>query len=194
MSSPNLVLFDRPLLSASVLPPSTGRYWSDAEIDELCIQARREGAEQARQAAGQDLLELRSEVQQLQEQTLAAVAHAAERLAAQVRDALPALALEVGRRLLAEFEPPAEVVERICRTSLEELFPETRDLQLVLSARDAELLDRTAPAWRRDYENLTIVVDSALGPGDCLVRSRFGIVDARRATRLRALQETLSAP
>jgi flagellar assembly protein FliH len=194
MSSPSLVLFDRPLLGASVLPPSPSRQWSDAEIDELCTQARREGAEQARQAAGQDLLDLRSEVQQLQQQTLTAIAHAAERLTEQVRDALPALALEVGRRLLAEYEPPAEVVERICRASLEELFPETRNLELVLSPRDAELLDRTAPGWTRDYENLKVVVDPTFEPGDCQVRSRFGIVDARRATRLRALEETLSAP
>jgi len=38
------------------------------------------------------------------------------------------------------------------------------------------------------------VVDAALGPGDCQVRSRFGLTDARRQAKLEALtRELLSA-
>ncbi len=45
---------------------------------------------------------------------------------------------------------------------------------------------------QREFPGLKITVDPTLHSGDCLVRSRFGVVDARGSTRLRALQDSLA--
>lgn len=192
MSLSKLIVFDRPLAGATALARSAGRLCSEKELAELREKAKREGADEAREFAAQQLVEMRTEVQQLSEGLLTALRDAEERLGDQVRAALPGLAIEIGRRLLAGWEPPPEVVHKICHAALDELFPETTNLELVLSARDAALLEQTSPGWLKDFTALKITTDAALASGDCLVRSRFGVVDSRGATRLRALQESLT--
>jgi len=113
-------------------------------------------------------------------------------LMSQIREALPGLAVEIGRRLLAGYEPPPEVVARLCQESLEQLYPERDGLEISLSTRDAELLNTLNPAWLKLYSNLRIRVDAALAPGDCQVRSRFGLTDARQETKLAALTHHLT--
>ena len=187
-----LVVFDRPLHGATAVVRARSRTLTEAELAELREQARREGAEDTRRFADAQMVEMRSEVQQLNESLFEALRQAETRLTEQVRAALPGLAVEIGRRLLAGWEPPIEVVAKVCREALDELFPETSGLELVLAARDAELLERLNPGWLREFPGLKIVVDPNLHAGDCLVRSRFGVVDARGSTRLNALQDSLA--
>lgn len=193
MSLSKLVVFDRPLRSASAVARSAGRVVSEKELAELKEKSRREGADEARRFGDQQLVEMREEVQQLSEGLLTALRDSEKLLADQVRSALPGLAVEIGRRLLAGWEPPAELVAKICHAALDELFPETNALELVVSPRDAELLEKSSPGWLKDFTALKITTDTSLASGDCLVRSRFGVVDSRGATRLRALEESLSS-
>ena len=192
MSLSKLVVFDRPLRGATAVVRARVRTLTEAELAELREQARREGAEDTRRFADSQMVEMRSEVQQLNESLFEALRQAESRLTEQVRAALPGLAVEIGRRLLAGWEPPVEVVAKVCREALDELFPETTGLELVLSTRDAELLEKLNPGWLREFPGLKIAVDPNLHSGDCLVRSRFGVVDARGSTRLNSLQDSLA--
>lgn len=192
MSLSKLVVFDRPLSGASAVVRARSRSLTEAELADLREQSRREGSEETRHFADSQMVEMRSEVQQLNEGLFDTLREAEVRLADQVRAALPGLALEIGRRLLAGWEPPPETVARICHEALEELFPETAGLELVVSARDAKLLEQLNPGWLAEFSALKIVTDANLQAGDCLVRSRFGVVDSRGRTRLHALQESLA--
>ncbi len=192
MSLSKLVVFDRPLAGATAVVRARTRAITEAELQDLREQARREGAEDTRRFADSQMVEMRSEVQQLNESLFEALRQSETRLADQVRAALPGLAVEIGRRLLAGWEPPVEVIARVCHEALDELFPETTGLELALAARDAELLEKFNPGWLAEYGGLKIVVDPTLHPGDCLVRSRFGVVDARGSTRLHSLQESMA--
>jgi flagellar assembly protein FliH len=113
-------------------------------------------------------------------------------LLAQIREALPGLAVEIGRRLLAGYEPPPEIVARLCSEALEHLYPEREGLELSLSSRDAELLNDLNPDWLARYPGLRIRPDPVLRPGDCQVRSRFGLTDARQETKAAALAHHLT--
>lgn len=192
MSLSKLVVFDRPLAGATATVRARTRSVSEAELMDLREQSRREGAEETRHFADSQMVEMRSEVQQLNEGLFDSLRQAETRLADQVRAALPGLAVDIGRRLLAGWEPPPEIVARICHEALEELFPETAGLELVVSARDAKLLEQLNPGWLTEFSALKIVIDPNLLAGDCLVRSRFGVVDSRGRTRLHALQESLT--
>jgi len=192
MSLSKLVVFDRPLQGATAVVHARTRSLTEAELQDMREQYRREGAEDTRRFADAQMVEMRSEVQQLNESLFEALRQAETRLADQVRAALPGLAVEIGRRLLAGWEPPVEVVERICHEALDELFPETAGLELVISERDSELLEKLNPGWLTEFSGLKITPDVNLHPGDCLVRSRFGVVDARGATRLHSLQDSLA--
>jgi len=190
MAFVKLISFDRPL-GGAVIPGQRGPLLSEAEVAGRLQAAYHAGADAARASADQQLVEFRSDMVQLSEGALKKIGGIEALLVTQLREALPALALDIARRLLADFEPPPEVIERFWRESLDQLFPETEGLELALCARDAELLEELNPEWRRRYSGLRLRVDPGLKRGDCLVRSRFGLIDARQNTKLQSLEQAL---
>jgi flagellar assembly protein FliH len=84
------------------------------------------------------------------------------------------------------------VISRLCEEALVELFPERENLELAVSPRDAALLEKLHPAWLTRYPGLRIRAEATLLPGDCQVRSRFGLTDARLQTKLTALEHNLA--
>jgi flagellar assembly protein FliH len=193
MTHYKIIPFDRPV-SAAVLPGRSGRVYTESEVAAIRTQAYQEGADSARAFSSQQLVEFRAEVQSLQEGLFQKLAAADGELLSQLRETLPGLAVELARRLLAGFEPTAEQVQRICEETLAQLYPERDNLELFICPSDAALLDQVSSDWKTRYPNLKVVVDPTLGPGDCQVRSRFGLTDARRQAKLEALsRELLSA-
>ena len=194
MSAHNkLVAFDRPLSGVS-LPGQGARIYTDAEISDIRHQAYQEGSDSARGFASQQLVEFRAEVQALQEGLFQRLAAAETDLQTQLREGLPALAVELARRLLAGYEPTAAQVVNLCEETLAQLFPERDNLELFLCPRDAALLDHLSVDWKTRHPGLRVTVDATLSPGDCQVRSRFGLTDARCRAKLDALtRELLSA-
>ena len=85
-------------------------------------------------------------------------------------------------------------MQRLCEETLAQLYPERDNLELFLSPSRRALLDELSPAWKTRFPVCKIIADATFGPGDCQVRSRFGLTDARRQVKLEALsRELLSA-
>lgn len=190
MAFAKLVAFDRPLAAAAI-PGRGGRFCTEAELAAHAQSAYRAGVDAARALADQQLVEFRADVGALSEGVLKRLAEIEPSLLAQLRDALPQLAVEISRRLLAGYEPPADVVSKLCAEALAELSPERENLELTVSARDAELLEKITPDWMHRYPGLRIRVEPTFVAGDCQVRSRFGLTDARQSTKLAALSQSL---
>ena len=189
----HLVAFDRPLISVSV-PGQASKMYSETEVAAIRARAYEEGSDAARSFASQQLVEFRAEVQGLQEGLFQKLESAETDLVTQLRDTLPSLAVELARRLLAGFEPSAEQIQNLCEETLAQLYPERDGLELLLAPRDVTLLEDISPAWKNRFPGLKITADATLGSGDCQVRSRFGLTDARRQAKLEALsRELLSA-
>ncbi|MFT3868926.1 MAG: FliH/SctL family protein [Nibricoccus sp.] len=188
-----LVAFDRPLIAVAIQGQGA-RLYSEAELAVIRQKAWQEGSDAAREFANHQLVEFRAEVQALQEGLFQRLAATDSEMQTQLRESLPSLAVELARRLLAGFEPTAEQVIKLCEETLAQLYPERDDLELFLSPRDAAMLEQVNPEWKARHPGLKITVDAALGSGDCQVRSRFGLTDARRQAKLEALtRELLSA-
>jgi flagellar assembly protein FliH len=191
MAYSKLVAFDRRLAGA-VLPGQSGRLVGERELAQQTESAYRRGGDDERALANHQMVEYRMEVQQLSDGVLGKLAGLEGALFAQLRDALPGLALEIARRLLAGFDPDPEMLERLCREALDQLFPEREGLELTLRPQDAEQIGRLDPSWMSRYPGLRVTTDPALSPGDCMVRSRFGLTDARMATKVAALERGLT--
>jgi flagellar assembly protein FliH len=192
MSLTKLVHFDRPLAGA-IIPGRSARVYTDTEVESIRREAFRQGQDAARLFADRQLVEMRSEVQQLQDGIFCKLADIEPTLLGQIRAALPGLALDLARRLMAGFEPSSEIIERICCEALDQLCPERENLELILSPRDARLLEQVNPTWLQRYPGLKMRVDASLAAGDCQVRSRFGLTDARRVTKLETLSLGLAS-
>lgn len=192
MAFAKLIAFDRPLAAAAI-PGQHGRFCSDAELAKIAQDGYNRGIDAARALGDQQMVQLRADVQTLCHGALEKLSGIEPVMMDQLRDALPDLALDLARRLLAGYEPPAEVISRLCEETITELLPERENLELLLSARDAALLQEIKPDWMQSYPGLRLRVEPAFGPGDCQVRSRFGLTDARQQTKLAALAHTLNA-
>lgn len=186
-----LIAFDRPLCGAVL--PGEGRTFTETEVAAKVEEAYHKGVDATRAAVDQKMVEMRVDMQQLSEQVLAKLAAVESAMLSQLRDALPALAVDIARRLLAGYEPSAEVVEKLCHEALQQLFPERDGLEISLCPRDADLLSQVNPGWLNRYPGLKVKVDGSLQPGDCQVRSRFGLTDARQQTKLTVLTHGLTS-
>lgn len=191
MSFAKLIAFDRPLTGA-VIPGRGGRMFSEADVAARTEEAYRKGVDSTHAMMDQRLVEMRVEMEQLSDGVLRQLANVEPALLTQLREALPSLAIDISRRLLAGYEPPAEIVERLCHEALEQLFPEREGLEISLCPRDAALLEQVNPGWMARYPGLKVKHDANLTPGDCQVRSRFGLTDARQTTKLAVLEHGLT--
>src|SRR4051794_13262388 len=135
MAHSKLVAFDRPLTGAAIAG-NAGRFYSEQELATRDEAAYRRGVDSARALADQQMVELRADIGQLADGVFQKLSTIEPALVAQLRDALPGLALDIARRLLAGYEPPAEVISKLCEEALTELFPERENLELVVSAKD----------------------------------------------------------
>lgn len=190
MAFAKLIPFDRPLAGAAI-PGTTGRFYTEPELAARDEAAYHRGIDAARELADQQMVEFRADMQQLGDGVFKQLSTIEPALVGQIRAALPGLALDLARRLLAGYEPPAEVISRLCEEALAELFPERENLELSVGARDAALLEKIQPDWLARYPGLRIRTEASLKPGDCQVRSRFGLTDARIQTKLNALERNL---
>jgi flagellar assembly protein FliH len=188
-----LIAFDRPLAGAT-LPGQAGKSYTEAELATKLQAAFHAGVDSARAAADQQMVELRADLGALSDGVLKRLNEMEPVLLGQLREALPGLALEIARRLLAGFEPSAEIIERLGREALDQLYPERENLELSLCPRDGELVDRVNPEWKTRYPGLRVRIDPALSPGDSVVRSRFGLTDGRQQAKLAALEHALTTP
>ncbi|HZZ19114.1 MAG TPA: FliH/SctL family protein [Opitutaceae bacterium] len=192
MADTLLIAFDRKLAGA-VLPGQGERLLTESELSARAQDAFRRGVDSARALADQQMVEFRADVSQLSDGVLKKVGQVEKAIVSQLNAALPSLGVEIARRLLAGYEPPAEVVAKLCDEALSELFPEKSDLELVVSPRDADILQGLHPSLKDRYPGLRISSESSLVPGDCQVRSRFGLIDGRMSTKLMALENSLVA-
>jgi flagellar assembly protein FliH len=190
MAFAKLIAFDRPLASAA-LPGAGGRFCTEAELAAHGQEGYRRGIDAARSLADQQMVEFRADVEALGDGVFQKLSVLEPALVSQLRDALPALALDLAKRLLAGYEPSPEIVSRLCEEALMELFPERDNLELTISPRDAAFLEALKPDWLSRYPQLRMRTDAAMSAGDCQVRSRFGLTDARQKSKLAALAESL---
>lgn len=190
MAYAKLIAFDRALSGVTVAGQS-GRFYTEAELTAREEAAYQRGVDGARALADQQMVEFRADIEQLGDGVFQKLTAVEPAIVSQLRDTLPGLALEIARRLLAGYEPPAEVVSRLCEEALTEIFPERDNLELSVAPRDAALLEKLNPAWLSRYPGLRIRAEASLKPGDCQVRSRFGLTDARIETKLTALEHSL---
>ncbi len=191
MTHTKLVSFDR-RLSGTITPGQPGRLYTEAEFSAHGESSYRRGVDAARALADQQMVDIRAEVAHLSGEVLPQLSQVEGGLMKQLRESLPGLALDIARYLLAGYEPPVETVERICRDALDQLFPERENLELILCPRDAELFNQLNPGWFERYPGLQIRPDPTLVSGDCQVRSRFGLTDARQQTKIDALARSLA--
>ncbi len=162
--------------------------FTEAEMEAAKREAHHRGADEAARLLERQMLEQRGELIHLQAQTFTALVEQHAVLVQQVHEVVPELVLEAIARVLAGTPIDRETVIRIVTDLLGEVAPGREQVEVQLAPGDLNLISGYEENFREKYPAIVFRADAELRPGDCKVRSRFGVIDGRLATKLRALE------
>ena len=168
--------------------PRSAAVFSEDDVEAARREGYRRGSEEATRLLEKQMIEQRSEMVALQSGTFAAVAQQQELLTQQMHEVVPALALEAVARVLADAEFDRDTILRIARDLLSEVASGREEVELQLAPRDLELIAGFEDGFREKHPAILFRANPELRTGDCKILSRFGFIDGRLCTKLRALE------
>ncbi len=177
-----------PLKSIALAAPRGAATFTDDDIETAKREAYRRGSEEATRLLERQMIEQRSEMVALQSQTFAALAEQHAALVRQLHEVVPELVVEAVARVLANTEFDRAAVTCVANDLLAEVAPGREQVELQLAPRDLELIAGYEEGFREKHPAIVFHANPDLRSGDCTLHSRFGIIDGRLATKLRALE------
>ena len=190
----------RPLRGAHTLiatfPRNAATDATDAALADAALTADaayHRGRQDGERALSEQLLRQRGELIELQNGVLKSLNATITTVTTECEDAMIALALEIAGKLVADMPLTTEMVEAAVREALASVEQHSK-LTVLLNPMDYELLQTAnAPILLTDLggERTTFQPSPQVTRGGCMIQTHFGIIDARRETKLQALKQAL---
>jgi flagellar assembly protein FliH len=146
-------------------------------------------------ALSEQLIRQRAEVMELQTGVLASLRDAVPQVAREGERALVALALEAARKLVSGLPVSAEMIEAAVKEAIAQV-EDTAGFTVQLHPEDLALLERAnSPLLlpKGGDERIRFQPSAQVTRGGCVVQTRFGVIDARRETKVELLRTALTA-
>ena len=146
-------------------------------------------------ALSEQLVRQRAEVMELQTGVLRSLRDAVPQVVRDCERALVALALEAAHKLVSGLPVSAEMIEAAVKEASAGV-EDTAGFSVQLHPEDLAILERTnspllLPQGGR--ERIHFHASAHVSRGGCIVQTRFGVIDARRETKIELLRNALSA-
>ena len=184
--------FSQPMRAVSLGPPAPSADVA-AMLKDREEKAYARGLVDGEQRLGAQLLQQRNELLELHTGVLNSLRQAAAQVTRDTENALIEIALTVAQKIVAEIPINQELVEANIRSAIAQA-EEATEFFIHLHPDDLALLERhtsellsTAPR----QEKMHFLPSPEIASGGCLVRTQFGVIDARRETRLERVSQTL---
>jgi flagellar biosynthesis/type III secretory pathway protein FliH len=153
------------------------------------------GRRDAEKALSEQLLRQRSELLELHRGVIESLRTTVPRLAKETEGALIELALEAAKKVVANAPISQQSVEAVVHEALSQL-EEKAEITVQLNPDDLALLRKhNSPILEglSDTGPMRFTSSTEVTRGGCLVHTRFGLLDARRETKLEQLRQSLAA-
>ncbi len=173
-------------------PPRDIRLTTEEEMTREHTAYER-GHRDAETALNQVLLDQRLELVEALQNTLVSLRRAMPQVIDDSRQQLVSLALEVAYKLTAGIPVSAEMVDAAVRDALKHA-EQSAECTVYLHPEDLALLrqlDANALPVNGAKDAVSFESSTEVTRGGCLVKTKFGVIDARRETKLEQLQEAL---
>jgi flagellar assembly protein FliH len=151
------------------------------------------GLAEGEKRLSEQLLRQRGELLELQNGVLTSLREAVPRVVRQSESALIQLTLEVASKLISGLPVSTDMVEAAVRSALAQV-QEATEFHVYLHADDLTLLQQcNSPVLLPGPGHDTVRFDTSadVTRGGCLVETRFGVIDARRETKLDLIRQSL---
>lgn len=186
--------FSPALRDVRLLTQAPAQDWT-AHLREREEAAYQNGRREGERALSEQLLQQRKEMVELQNGVLQAMRQILPQLIRDNESALIQLALESAQKIVAGQPIKLSLVEAVVREALSQAESNT-EIVVQLHPDDLALLRKhESPLLDGSPETGPIRFNHSVDTprGGCIVQTRFGIIDARRETKVEQLSKTLSA-
>jgi flagellar biosynthesis/type III secretory pathway protein FliH len=190
-SSPHKLTLGAPLRDVA-LKNGAEKLVSENRMRQMLEERFRAGYEAGEKALGEQLVEQRKQVIELQNGVLRSLAEALPQVIAESEKSIVLLALEAARQVVHEIPVDAAFVERVVQRALREL-KDTAEYEVVLHPSDLELLQKIGSGLlpKTDSGHVRFSPDPRIASGDCLVHTRHGSIAAVREQMLDKLEASV---
>lgn len=164
-----------------------------ADFELQLRRAREEGRLEGERQLGEQLIQQRTEMQQLLDGVVVPLRQAVGQVMRDAEHAVTSLALDIAQKLVADLPITSDMVVGVVKDALMQV-EESAEFHVRLSAADLELLQRSGSQLASGrFNGSTVHFHAApdVSRGGCIVQTRFGIIDARRETKLELLRHSL---
>ena len=168
------------------------RFTRDA-IEKLSSEAFNRGRQDGEERVGQQMIELRKEVAELQTGLLNTLSRTHKKVAEEAEQALVELTLAVAEKLVSGLEVDAERVTAAIGEAIKQ-FEDCSEYDVMLHPEDLALLEHAGDPQAAGFtknDKFRLEPSSEVTRGGCIVKTAFGSVDSRRETKLTLLKEAL---
>ena len=144
---------------------------------------------------GEQMLQQRNELLELHQGVIESLRRAVPEVIQQTENALMQIALECAKKIVAGIPISPELVEAVVREAVMQT-KETAEIMVQLHPDDLALLRKNQSPILQGLPEagpLRFIGSSEISRGGCLVQTRFGLLDARRETKIEQLRESISA-
>ena len=187
------ILFDRPLQDARLLTQAPVQDWQE-HLRERERSAYERGHHDGQHALSEQLLQQRNETVDLQRGILDSLRRVVPQVIQETETTLINLALEAAQKIVAGLPIDAKQVETVVREALRQV-EDTAEIIIQLHPDDLALLHKHNASVLNGLPEtgpLRFAGSSEVTRGGCIVQTRFGLVDARRETKMEQLRQTLA--
>ncbi len=154
---------------------------SESKVRHLLEEQYRKGFEAGQKTLGEQLVEQRKQLLDLQNGLLRSMERALPGIAAECEKSLVLLALESARRVVHDTPVNATLVEQTVLTALSEL-KETAEYEVLLHPEDLSMLQEVQSGILPPPENKRVrfTSDPRIARADCVINTRHGSIAATR--------------
>jgi flagellar assembly protein FliH len=188
------IKFNSALRDVRLLTNAPAQDWN-AHVREREETAYQNGRRDGERALSQQLLQQRNEMVELQNGILDSLQRTLPQMIHEAESTLMNLALESAQKIVAGLPIEISLVEAVVREALQQV-EDTAEIVIQLHPEDLALLRKHESKLLNGLPEtgpLRFTGSSETTRGGCIVQTRFGIVDARRETKLEQLRKTLNA-
>ncbi|MEM9158773.1 MAG: FliH/SctL family protein [Verrucomicrobiota bacterium] len=181
----------KPIRSLSIGYDGKGKVSSE-QHEQVVKDEYQRGYEDASSQLNQQIVEFRTEVNDLREGTFSVLEEKFLSVLKEAREALMTLTFDCVKRSLGGFEMPAEAIKSVVEAMIEEAGLDDEKMDIRLNPADIDLLGELEQEIKDKHPALNFVSDASLQRGDCMLSSRFGKIDGLMSTKLDRLKESLN--
>jgi len=153
------------------------------------------GIAEGEKRLSEQLLRQRSELLQLQNGVLASLRNAVSNVIRDTENAVVELAVEVARKIVSDLPVSRDMVEGAIRGAMAQV-EESAEFHVYLHADDLAMLQQcNSPVLTPDPGSQPVHFHASpdVSRGGCIIQTRFGIIDARRETKIDLIRQSLNA-